>query len=200
MKYVDSQRLLHELKHEVDELIQTVEAEFAPLTNDQLLQAPAAGHWSIAQCFEHLNTYGYYYLPLMEQAIRQGETRQLTATRTFRSSWLGDYFTRAMLPKPDGSIGYKAKAFKNHRPEPQLDAQAVLAEFLRQQHHLIQLLQQAQAVDMGRLKIPISIARWIKLSLGDTFRFFVAHEIRHVLQAQKARQAIAANAPWLVER
>ncbi|GAA4447386.1 DinB family protein [Nibrella saemangeumensis] len=199
MTNFNSGSLLRQQQQEVEQLIQIVE-ELSVLPTHQLLQAPAIGQWSIAQCLEHLNSYGHYYLPLMEQAIRQGEARQLPPTDTFRSSWLGDYFTNAMLPKADGSIGYKAKAFKNHQPKPQLDAKAVLTKFLRQQHQLIHLLQQAQSVNIGRLKIPISIARWISLPLGDAFRFLIAHEVRHVLQAQKARKAILPSGPSLVSQ
>ncbi|WP_315818041.1 DinB family protein [Paraflavitalea speifideaquila] len=33
-----------------------------------MLQQPAAGKWSVAQAIEHLNSYGRYYLPLMQKA------------------------------------------------------------------------------------------------------------------------------------
>lgn len=200
MATFNAQTLLRQLQQEVETIIATVESEFSGLPDHQLLQAPEAGKWSVAQCLEHLNTYGHYYLPLVEQAIGQGQTRKLTATETFRSGWLGDYFTNAMLPKADGSIGAKAKAFKNHTPAPQLDAQAVLTEFLGQQRKLLNLLEQAQTVNIGRLKVPISIARWVKLSLGDAFRFLIAHEIRHVLQAQKAMKVILTSRSELVNQ
>ena len=53
------------------------------------------------------------------------------------------------------------------------------------------LLNQAREVDLTKTKVPISLTRFIKLRLGDTFRFFVYHIERHILQAEKARDIFA---------
>jgi uncharacterized damage-inducible protein DinB len=36
------------------------------------------------------------------------------------------------------------------------------------------------------VKVGISIAPFIKLKLGDVFRFMIAHQVRHILQAGRA--------------
>ena len=79
----------------------------------------------------------------------------------------------------------KHKAFKNHTPPQNLDAHAVIAEFIQQQETLLRYLKQAQFTDLNKVKIPISLTRWIKLSLGDTFQFLIAHNERHVVQAKR---------------
>jgi len=185
--------LLQDLQNDIATLQQVAEQEFRPLPDAQLLRAPATGQWSIAQCLEHLNSYGHYYLPLMETSILAGEQQHSQAKGTFTSGWLGNYFAESMRPGADGSIRLKMKAVKNHTPPQQLDAAAVLTEFLRQQAQLLQLLKRANQVDIGQLRIPISISRWIRLSLGDTFRFLIAHEQRHVLQAQRVRHQIVSQ-------
>ncbi len=43
---------------------------------------------------------------------------------------------------------------------------------------------------MNVIKIPLSITRLVKLKLGDTFRFLVAHEQRHFVQARNAIKTI----------
>jgi hypothetical protein len=48
------------------------------------------------------------------------------------------------------------------------------------------LLEQAKQIDLNRTKVPISIAPFIKLKLGDVFMFLVAHNFRHVLQVNNA--------------
>ncbi|WP_338876712.1 DinB family protein [Spirosoma sp. SC4-14] len=182
--------LLQDLYNDVDALQRIIEQEFRPLTEAQLRQAPAPDQWSIVQCLDHLSSYGFYYLPLMEKSIQTGQQQCLLPQETFTSGWLGNYFAETMQPGADGSIRLKMKAVKNHTPQQQLDTEAVLTEFLRQQERLLQLLERAQQVDISKLRIPISIARWIRLSLGDTFRFLIAHEQRHVLQAQRVRHQL----------
>jgi hypothetical protein len=51
---------------------------------------------------------------------------------------------------------------------------------------LLDLLELAKSKNIGAIRTPISISRWIKLKLGDTFRFFVAHEQRHFVQINNA--------------
>lgn len=178
--------LLHQLADETRTIIQAVEQEFFHLSEAQLIQSNAPGQWSVVECLEHLNTYGRYYLPLFEQHIERAEKQSLAPTPVFRSGWLGNYFVNMMRPKTDGSIGNKAKAAKIHVPSPNLSAKRVLTEFLAQQRQLLSLLRRAEHVSLSQPKIPISIARFITIKLGDALRFLVAHEQRHLLQAQKA--------------
>ncbi|MGM9508421.1 DinB family protein [Larkinella sp. GY13] len=177
--------LLDQLARETQTLVELVLAEFSPLSVCELNRQPAPDRWSIAQCLEHLNSYGHYYLPQLEAAVLKGETESIWAASTFRSGWLGNYFANSMQPRADGSIGLKMKAVKEHTPVSNLNASAVLAVFLEQQHALLELLERAKLVNIQKLRIPISIARFIRLSVGDTFRFLIAHEQRHVLQARR---------------
>jgi hypothetical protein len=61
----------------------------------------------------------------------------------------------------------------------------MLQEFIRHQHRLLNLLQIAKTANIGRLRIATSLSKLVTLKLGDTFRFFVAHEQRHFLQIEK---------------
>ena len=64
-----------------------------------------------------------------------------------------------------------------------------LDRFLKQQEMLKSLLHQARNVDLTKTKVPISLTRLIKLRLGDTFKFFIYHIERHVIQAERVRDA-----------
>ncbi|TDH25537.1 hypothetical protein EXU57_12575 [Segetibacter sp. 3557_3] len=108
-----------------------------------------------------------------------------TSTADFTPGWLGDYFTRSMRPKADGKLK-KMQAPKGHQPGLNLDGEAVINEFREQQQQLLNLLERAKTTDLNAVKVPISIARFIKLKLGDVFMFFVAHNERHIKQAQTA--------------
>jgi len=143
-----------------------------------LLQEPAPGKWSVIQVLEHLNSYGRYYLLAIERSLEIDKP----ATEIFKPGWLGNYFTKLMKPDANGTITNKMKSPKDHRPAKYLDVLPVLTTFLEQQHYLLELLELAKAKNIGSIRTPISISSLIRLKLGDTFRFIIAHEQRHFVQ------------------
>lgn len=144
------------------------------------LNRPAAnGGWSIAQCIEHLNTYGRYYLPVIKKGLN--ENVHIPPSSEFSSGWLGSYFTKMMEPKSQK----KMKAFKNHIPAARLDGHAVIAEFIEQQETMLGLLQRSRSTNLNRIRLPISISKVVKLKLGDVLQFCVAHDARHIAQATR---------------
>ena len=149
-----------------------------------LLRPPAPGKWSVIQTLEHLNSYGRYYLPAIENAMKESKSSQ----EWFSPGWLGNYFTNMMLPK-NGVVTNKMQAPKDHRPSSDLDVKPVMDEFLKQQNQLLDLLEAAKKKNIGAIRVPISISKILKLKLGDTSRFFVAHEQRHLVQVHLALQA-----------
>jgi hypothetical protein len=84
------------------------------------------------------------------------------------------------------------KAPADHRPAGVLPSQQVMEEFIAHQQHLLQLLEQAAYLPLHQLRISISISRLVRLQAGDVLSFLVAHQLRHVLQLQRA---LAAHTP-----
>ncbi|HEX6432491.1 MAG TPA: DinB family protein [Niastella sp.] len=181
MKRIQASSLLETLQTDTRQIMLRA-AYLQQLPADQLIQQPGAGRWSVAQVIEHLNTYGRYYLPKLQQAISNANSK---ATEWFVPGWLGGYFTKSMLPKPDGTIANKMKTFKDHDPVPDIDVTKALQEFEQQEILLLQLLDKAREVNINRIRIPVSIAPFIKLKMGDVFGFIIAHHQRHFLQIEK---------------
>lgn len=180
METLPKEQLLNSLEHLVDGHLQQAIQHFQNMTARDLLQPAPDGGWSIAQCLDHLNSYGHYYLPKIQQGIAKNV--HLTPKDTFKSSWLGAYFIKMMDPETGKK---KYKAFKGHIPAPNLDAYAVVAEFIQQQENLLIFLKEARSADLNAIQIPISIARFITLKLGDVFQFIIAHDERHIRQAMR---------------
>jgi hypothetical protein len=170
--------LIDSLEDQVENHLNEAVRVFQNLSSEELLKPASNGGWSIAQCLWHLNSYGDYYLP----QIKTGLAKNYPANPEFKSTWLGDYFTRLMRP---GANMKKFKAFKNHVPPGEMDADEVVAEFIQQQEQLLMFLKQARQTDINRIRIPISILTWVKLKLGDVFRFIIAHDERHLQQARR---------------
>ena len=135
--------------------------------------------WSVLECLEHLNLYGNFYLPEIKNRI---ETSNTKATAEFKSGWLGNYFAQSMLPKEKLN---KMKAFKSMNPIHSNLSKTTVTVFIDQQKQLLDLLNVARLVNLNKVKTSISITTLIKLKLGDTFRFFIYHNKRHVVQAKR---------------
>ncbi|MBX2964902.1 MAG: DinB family protein [Cyclobacteriaceae bacterium] len=138
-------------------------------------QQPAS--WSVLECLEHLNLYGNFYLPEIENRIRAGKPQP---NAEFHSGWLGNYFAQSMLPKAKLN---KMKTFKNMNPINRVLNKSVLETFIHQQIKLLELLNESRQVDLSRVKTSISITNLIRLRLGDTFRVVIYHQVRHIKQA-----------------
>lgn len=133
--------------------------------------------WSTLECIEHLNLYGDFYLPEISRRITKSNHAPAT---DFQTGWLGDYFAKSMLPREKLN---KMKTFKDKNPlGSNLDKNAI-DRFIQQQEKTLELLEQARNTDLTKTKTAISISKWIKLRLGDTFRVVVYHNQRHLRQA-----------------
>lgn len=182
-------QLLNTLQERSETMLQKAISTWQMLPPEKLAQSPAPGRWSAAQCLEHLNIYGHHYLPAIEKAIQAAKQRGSRPAPVFRPGWLGAYFTQMMQPQKDGSLKSKMQSPRNAVPSAAPNPVAVLAEFIEQQERMLQLLESARGVNLNTIRIPISLATWIRLKLGDTFGFVVAHNERHVLQAETALKA-----------
>jgi hypothetical protein len=178
MKTVEQNVLLNELENKVEHHLQIATRDFQNMSAEELLTPGEQGGWSIAQCLEHLNRYGKYYLPTIKRALDQKNTNP--SSPQFKSGWFGNYFTRMMNPETGKR---KIKAFKSYVPPQTLDAHAVVAEFIEQQEILLTYLKLAANSDLNGIRIPISIAIWLRLKFGDVLQFVIAHNERHVQQA-----------------
>lgn len=124
--------------------------------------------------------YGDFYLPAIERAILSGDS--VHASPVFTSGLIGDYFANLMRVKNGKIVRMKTPASKN--PLGSELSVTTIDRFLKQQEMLRSLLERSRHVDLMKTKVPISLAKFIRLRLGDTFRFFVYHIERHIWQAE----------------
>jgi DinB superfamily len=186
MKKIKSDVLLDTLQSDVREIIFQCN-QLSGLPRQLMAQTPAPDKWSAAQVLEHLNIYSRYYITVIENRLH---LNQSGPDVFFKPGWLGNYFTKIMKPAENKTLSKKMKAPKNAIPAATSDAEAILTECLQHQHHLLNLLQIAKMANLNYIRIPISINKYIKMKLGDTFRFLIAHEQRHFLQIENTLAAV----------
>ncbi len=139
--------------------------------------------WSVLECLEHLNLYGNYYIPEFEKTIKNAKTQ---SEIQFESSVLGNYFAESLLPKEKLN---RMKTFKNKNPLNSDLNKKGIDRFITQQIQIIDLLNKSRKVSLNKERIKISITKWIKLKLGDTFRVVINHNVRHIKQIERILEA-----------
>lgn len=175
---IPAKQLLNELKNFTNENLEFVES-LLNISDEKLNFRNSEKSWSILECLEHLNLYGKFYIPEISNRLKNSDTKP---TEIFSSGIAGNYFAESMLPKENLN---KMKTFKSMNPiHSDLDKR-VLTEFIAQQKQMIHLLNDAENVNLNKVKTSISISKLIKLKLGDTFRFVIYHNLRHIEQAKR---------------
>lgn len=151
------------------------------LTKDSIqLNKKIGERWSALECFAHLNLYLDYYLPEISAQIAKCDSRP---KENFRPGLLGNYFAESM--KTDMKKK-KMKTPKDKNPTGQTLTKSTFEDFICNLQTLALLLQKSREINLEKVKIRISISKLIKINLGDSFRFLINHNERHLQQAEKA--------------
>ena len=179
---MQSENLIQSLIEQTQAVINQVE-KVRNCDSQQLTWREHPTSWNILECLEHLNLYSDFYLPQIEKSIKISKTK---SEFEFKSGRLGNFFATSMLPKDELN---KMKTFKNKNPlHTALDA-TVIEKFLAQQKQLLELLNQSRNISLNKVKIATSLTSLLKLKLGDTFRFVINHNIRHLKQIENILSA-----------
>lgn len=181
MTAYNSTAILNQLSSDVRIILVYTETLKSKSEKDLSLLAKDGG-WSAAQVLAHLNFYAGYYLNEIERALSNSTT---TSSPFYKSSWLGNYFTNMMKPKEDGQVKSKMKSPKNAVPPEMPNAKSELEKFIQYQHQILNVIEISRKVSLQKIRIPTSLSKLIKFNLGDTYRFVIAHEQRHIEQIKR---------------
>jgi hypothetical protein len=161
-----------------------------PLTSEQLNRRPGYDNWSAAQCLEHLNLVGGYFLPALKARLRLAHVKGSAAGQQVRSGWLGRYVTHSASQR-NGLGDSLLRLPKQYAPTGTRLTGTVVEAFNRQLDELLRLLLLARQVDAGAVRVPNPLYPWLRLRLTDVLEALVAHAQRYVKQAEQIVQATA---------
>jgi hypothetical protein len=189
MKKFKTESLIDQLEQDVKQISAAAE-HLRTADPVKLSYCPEEGQWSVSQVIEHLNMYSRHYLPLIERSM---VPISKDTNAWFVSGFWGNYFTKMMMPRNVYEIRNKMKTPKSFVPGKGSNVEQLFQEFLQHQQKLSQLLEVARRRNLNTIHIPVTINRFIRLRLGDIFRFLVAHEQRHMIQARNAVKAVGIS-------
>lgn len=185
MHFKTNAQLLEHLQVQFEQIL-SIRNEISSLEPSLLVVKPSAESWSANECLKHLNYYGDFYLPQLNMKVAQLPVEADASDKPFRSGWLGNKFTQMMLPGENGKPTKTMKSPTDKLPIDNLNASETIKIFDDQLENLRAILQKSSGKRLEKIRIPISISRFITLKAGDVLQFYLAHQLRHLLQAKRA--------------
>jgi hypothetical protein len=174
---------------EIDANLSHAETITHGLTNAQFNWRPEAGRWSIAECVSHLVIVDRGDIAPLRAAIEKGRAQNQTGEGPYEYGFLARKFVSSM----DLPVKKKFKAPKYYAPPPESELEKTMAEYRRTAGEIRALAISANGLHLGKLKselpqLPGVLRAIIKMPLGARLALMVAHDRRHLWQAEQVRQ------------
>jgi hypothetical protein len=146
---------------------------------------PSPGSWSAAECISHLSISSESFLEPLRKAIDDARAKKLFPKRPPKMDLLGRVLKWFLEPP----IRQRVKTSAPFVPKSVRAKAEAFGEFAGLQAKVADLLHEARDLDLGRMKIVSPFDKRVRYNVYSAFHILVAHERRHLWQAE---QAIAA--------
>jgi DinB superfamily len=178
-----TQWVFNEVSTITERNLQVLKQKIAELSENQLRWKPNDASWSILEVAAHLNEYARFYHEAFSKRIEK--TRFREPKDNFVSSPLGRSAWISMKLGNARNVKRKFNAPKGYNPllHPELVTGNDIMILIAGQQELLGIFEKATAVNIRKVKVPISISKIIRLRLGDALLFVAYHNERHIQQA-----------------
>lgn len=163
-------------------------AAMTSLSADQSFHArPYPGAWSASDCIQHLSLTTRAYLPLIDPLLRAGGS---PFTGRYRRDLLGTLLCWAIEPPPR----MKSKTGAAFVPSGEMAKETIMGEFAALQRELEYRIEKANGLNLNRLRIVSPFNQRVTYNLYSGFRILLAHQRRHLFQAEQATLLLSRGA------
>ena len=169
------------LHAEFDDVVQHGHALAARLDDVALMRRPAPASWSVAENLEHLSATAATFGRRIRRRLDAATVAQTASPE--KPTIVGRIWLRLVEPPVRKRLKVPAAALQ---PGEIVSRDALLARFGETHATLIALLNESDAYDRMRLRIPTPFAKRITVTLLDSFVVLAAHGRRHLWQAERA--------------
>jgi len=173
-----------------------VQSLVSDLATDQFTKQPQPGKWSVAECILHLNTTAQVVQSLMEKAIAEGKRSNKVGSGPFGIGVKGRLLFWIAEPPPK----FRMRAPKKVRPPAAInDPARLLPDFLKAQDEWERLIRESAGLDLGKIMVGPRFSAF-RMRLAGVVPWMMAHQRRHLLQAENVKRQILSAAPKTVAR
>jgi hypothetical protein len=179
------------LHEQIQEARQRAEALLVGLTPEQFTTQPEAGKWSVAECILHLNVTASVIQRLMESAMAQGRQDKKLGPGPFRIGLKGRLLIWIAEPPPK----FRIPAPPHLRPPARIDdPERLLPDFLKAQDEWERLMRESAGLSLSKINVGKRFSPF-RAKLAAGFPWMMAHQRRHLLQAENVKRQILSAAP-----
>lgn len=188
MPVLETKPLVSSLQQEVTQMIALVKQELLPLEEDVLNYKPQSKAWSAYECLEHLNLVHAVYLKQLKDSVKTPHNSSSAQGEYFKPGFFGNKMVGILKPATSGKVQMPMPTFDMADPSKLKSSlnKEVIERFLKQLDELTSILDHSLEIDWEKKRITSLIGKVLQFKFGDALRFVIAHNQRHLLQAQKA--------------
>jgi DinB family protein len=172
---------LSEVVAEAEQVQSAAKGTFGGLSSEQINWKPSPGEWSIAQCLEHLILLNTPYFPQIEAIVAGKRRPRLWERMPLLPALFGRLIPGAVQPESKQKV--RARAVFTPVSNP-IDI-GILTRFSAHQDHLIRLMKATAHLRIHEIILTSVVSPVVTYSLFDAYRILVAHERRHLHQADR---------------
>ena len=180
---------LDEIKIQLDIASQKAISIVNSVSFEQLQQRPQPDKWSIAECIVHLNLASQAEINVLNDAYKQIPTKQVYVEKQFKMDLLSRFLKWTLEPQPISL--FKIKTTERFQPIDTEPLSEVLPTFLALQEQLKVSVDAANGLPLDQIIVVSPFINYIKYNLLSCFHLLLAHERRHLWQAEKVKEAIS---------
>jgi hypothetical protein len=119
----------------------------------------------------------------IEAAIQDGRARGIVGDGPYVYGFLSRFLLRSQQP----TNKRKTKTRKEFLPAPGVDMKKALAEWESTHDRVSALIQEANGLDLAKVKVVSPFFSLLKYGLGMAFWLLATHDRRHLNQAREVR-------------
>ena len=156
------------------------------LTEGQFHWQPVGGRsWSVAQCIEHLTVTNSLYVTAIRQAVDDAERHRLAPSTTIKPGLWSRFFVWNMEPPPKLKLRARAQITSN----PRRTRGELWLAFTHAEERVRRLMIECSGIDVNRTRFANPLLPGTRFSIGVGFLIVLAHNRRHLWQAQRVCEA-----------
>ncbi len=150
---------------------------------------PSPESWSAAECLRHLSLTTSAYLPMIDAALAVPDTRNVAPSHRYRRDLFGALLTWLLEPP----FRSKSKTTAQFVPLSAGDPASVVGEFEALQREFALRVERCTGRDLERKRLASPFNARVKYNLYSALTIMMAHERRHLWQADRAMAAASGG-------
>ncbi len=175
---------LAEITVEAEAVTHAAQTAFGQLSAAQLNWKPSAEAWSVGQCLEHLMAVNRAMFPAFDEVIEGRKQMTLWERMPLLPGLLGGLMVKAVSPEAK----QKLKAPPAAQPATNASDALIVSHFVAHQREVLGRLQDMEKYEADKIVMTSPFLAVVTYNMLDACRLIVAHERRHLQQAQRVTQ------------